>query len=152
MDGTIYALNKYSGKLLWKVNTENWIISSPAYFEGTIIIGTRDKRILAIDINTGNIKWEIYTLAPIHATPAIYKCNVYIGDLRGNFYSIRAYDGTICWSIKINSPIFSSAAVNDKIVAFGSKYKGLILLNPENGFIIKSNTFRLCNSCFTIVI
>lgn len=81
---TIVALNKMTGKLVWKYELENTAISSPVavYNEegkGWIIQADQKGRVYLLDGKTGSVKNVLDLKGEIQASPAVYKDMLVIG-------------------------------------------------------------------------
>jgi len=66
------------------------VLSSPAIGDdGTIYIGSNDKKVYALDGITGVKKWEFLTADEIHTSPVIGPDGIlYIGSNDGNTYAL----------------------------------------------------------------
>ena len=54
-DGALYALHRKTGKLLWKLQTEGRIRTSPAVDAGVVYVGSFDHHLYAVDARTGQL-------------------------------------------------------------------------------------------------
>ena len=72
-DGTAYAFEGETGKLLWKTKLGSEIFfSSPRLaVDGSLFIGTVDGPIYSLDSKTGAIKWSYKTDGPFVGTALI---------------------------------------------------------------------------------
>jgi outer membrane protein assembly factor BamB len=58
-DGNFYALDAYSGELIWKYETEGPILFSAAYKDGTVYFASNDGYAYALDTtNNGSLIWK----------------------------------------------------------------------------------------------
>ena len=78
-------------KLLWEFETGDYVFSSPAIgADGTVYVGSVDKKIYALDGNTGAKKWEFETGGKVESAPTIgVDGTVYIGSFDGKVYAIK---------------------------------------------------------------
>ncbi|CAA0087093.1 Quinohemoprotein alcohol dehydrogenase ADH-IIG [Zhongshania aliphaticivorans] len=103
----VYALDAKSGKLLWKYDPKvprEWgkmaccdvVNRGVAAYEGKIIFGTLDARLIALDAATGERIWEVLTADTsvypytITGAPRVAKGKVFIGN-GGAEYGVRGY-------------------------------------------------------------
>lgn len=103
----VYALDAQSGKLLWKYDPKvprEWgkmaccdvVNRGVAAYEGKIIFGTLDARLIALDAATGERIWEVLTADisvypyTITGAPRVAKDKVFIGN-GGAEYGVRGY-------------------------------------------------------------
>lgn len=76
------------GKLKWCYETGSSVHSSPAIANGTIYIGSRDKKLYALNAD-GSLKWFFETGGAIESSPAIdADGTIYIGSNDGKLYAI----------------------------------------------------------------
>ena len=103
----VYALDARSGSLLWKYDPKvpkEWakmaccdvVNRGVAVYEGKIIFGTLDARLIALDATSGNVLWEVTTADlsaypyTITGAPRVAKGKVFIGN-GGAEYGVRGY-------------------------------------------------------------
>ena len=61
-DHYVYAVNKRTGDLRWKVRTGNIVHGHPAISGEKVIVGSFDGRLYAIDRGTGRTLWTFKTV------------------------------------------------------------------------------------------
>lgn len=132
-DGFFYAVNKDSGKELWRVDHEvSWVISSLAVKDTIVVTGTSDGRFVqAVNSNTGRQIWKTKTSSIVWSSPVIYNDKVYIGSGEGVLYCLDLYSGEIVNRFQAQASIFSSPVISDSLLFFGSDDGRLYAL--ENG-------------------
>ena len=59
-DKNIYALGAWSGKLLWKFQTQSFIESSPAVADGKVYTGGDDGYVYCLDAYNGALYWKTF--------------------------------------------------------------------------------------------
>ena len=79
------------GTMLWEFETGNRVTSSPSIgSDGTIYIGSHDKKVYALNGKTGAKKWEFETGGDVYSSPAIGSDGtVYVGSGDGKLYAIK---------------------------------------------------------------
>jgi outer membrane protein assembly factor BamB len=101
-DGSLYALNATSGKVLWEYSTGGPIIASPIVSINEIVyVGSTDGYIYALYAETGDLVWSDNTGASIEVTPVLDNGLLFVASSDG---TIRAY----------GKPSFISVAPNWK--------------------------------------
>ena len=108
------------GELKWVFSTDAPIHSSPAVADGTVYVGSRDKKLYALDAATGVKRWEYETSSWVESSPAIANGVVYFGSNDGKLYALDAYSGEKLWDFQTRYAIMSSPAVADGVVYFGA--------------------------------
>jgi len=78
-------------RLLWEFETGDAVSSSPAIgSDGTVYIGSTDKKLYAINGKSGVKLWEFETGGAVHSSPAIGSDGtVYVGSGDGKLYAIK---------------------------------------------------------------
>ncbi len=128
LDG-LFALNEGNGSVVWD-NRAIRGLSTPAVFNGTLILGGSDGRLHAINAADGAELWNV-TLIPhpqfsgVTSSPKLWFDTVYVGTFNetggvGEVVALWATNGTIRWRHPAPASInFSSAAVSDGTVFIG---------------------------------
>lgn len=86
--------------VLWKVKTGGQVISSPLVADGMVYVGSKDRKLYALDADTGAEKWVFETGASIQSSPAISKGLVMFLSYDGYFYALNQLDGSLAWKFK----------------------------------------------------
>jgi quinohemoprotein ethanol dehydrogenase len=119
VDGTLFVATGYSvvraldaatGRLLWTHDPRapeaagrklrfNWGIRGLAYWNGKVIVGTVDGRLVALDARTGDLRWTVMTADPhdaatITGAPRVFDGKVIIGQSGADFADFRGYVST----------------------------------------------------------
>jgi outer membrane protein assembly factor BamB len=131
----LHALNTYDGTELWKYNTDNEILSSPACAGDYIYFGSGDHSVYAVS-KDGKPVWQFRTGGSVHASPVIVDGILYIGSWDSNFYALDALTGKKVWSTPTGDGMTSSPAVVNNTVFFGCADKNIYALNATTGKVL----------------
>jgi len=115
----VYAFDAAAGKLLWSYDPKvpgEWGVNAccdvvnrgVAVWNGKVMVGTLDGRLIALDAATGKPVWETLTIDPAHrytitGAPRVAKGLVFIGnggaemDVRGYVSAYDAETGKLVW-------------------------------------------------------
>ena len=74
---------------MWKVVTGDGIDSSPALVGDTLLIGSQDFFVYALDANSGAVRWKYETGLGMAAAPAVSGDAVVIGSKDGHLYTLE---------------------------------------------------------------
>ena len=79
------------GTVLWEFETGDWVWSSPAIGpDGTVYVGSSDKKLYALSGKSGEKLWEFETEALVSSSPAIGPDGtVYVGSDDNKIYAIK---------------------------------------------------------------
>jgi len=121
-DGFFYAVNKDTGKEIWRVEHEvSWVISSLAVKDTIVVTGTSDGRFVqAVSSNTGKQIWKTRTASIVWSSPIIHNNKAYIGSGEGVLYCLDLHTGQIINRFQTSGSIFSSPVISDSFLFFGS--------------------------------
>ena len=137
---TIYALDGETGLKKWKrslgYNKRGHLRSSPVIgSDGTVYIGSHDKKIYAINGHTGAQKWAFVTEGEVCSSPAIGSDGtIYVGSNDNKVYALNAQTGTKKWEFETGGDVDSSAAIgSDGTIYVGSDDNKVYALNGGTG-------------------
>src|SRR5215207_3810186 len=98
-NGALHAIDKRTGKAVWKRKLGALAASSPAYGNGRLFatLLSRGKRlpgaVYALDPKNGKILWKRLLPSRSESSPLFDNDRIYLGSENGTVYSIRAGDG-----------------------------------------------------------
>jgi outer membrane protein assembly factor BamB len=119
----VYALDKATGRLLWKFATKGPIQAHARLADGAVFVGSGDHKLYALDAKTGRQRWAF--AMPMHeqARPAVADGMVYFGAWDNTFYALDAETGAVKWTHKTTGPnlmyspaISSPCAMDGKVI------------------------------------
>lgn len=84
-------------RLRWTFPTGDRIVSSPAYAEGVVYVGSDDGHLYAIDATSGRQRWMHRTDGPVSSSPAIAGGRVYVLSYDGRLHALDARTGALQW-------------------------------------------------------
>jgi hypothetical protein len=131
--GYLYAVDAYSGRLLWSFQTGGPIDSSPAVVDGIVYFGSWDGNVYAVNVANHAKLWSYSTGDQVSCSAAVANGVVYIGSEGNNFYALDAIKGSKLWSYTVENVIYSSPVVVDSVVYFGDGNGNVLALDAVNG-------------------
>jgi outer membrane protein assembly factor BamB len=124
------------GETLWEFQTGATVYSSPATAQdGTVYVGSLDRKVYALNGVTGQKLWEYATGSNVVASPAVAADGtVYVGSLDRKVYALRGDSGEKRWDFETAGGVESSAAVgHDGTVFVGSRDGKAYALRGQTG-------------------
>ncbi|MCI4371759.1 MAG: PQQ-binding-like beta-propeller repeat protein, partial [Thermoplasmata archaeon] len=122
------ALDERSGARIW-TNPRTKGFSSPAVFDGSVIVGTSNGTVVRVNATDGSVQWETKLLAStgfsgITSSPKVAFDWVFVGTFNesggpGEVVSLWASNGSVAWRHATGSVHFSSPAYADGTVYVG---------------------------------
>ena len=125
-----------AGDKLWEFKTGRAVSSSPAIgSDGTVYVGSWDKKVYAINGKTGDKLWEFETGDSVYSSPAIGSDGtVYVGSSDKKLYAINGKTGVKLWEFETGDVVHSSPAIgSDGTVYVGSHDRKFYALNGKTG-------------------
>ncbi|MGB9693479.1 MAG: PQQ-binding-like beta-propeller repeat protein, partial [Fervidobacterium sp.] len=119
--GEIFAINAYTGEIIWRSGPIGNFTSSPAVNDKFIFIGSEESTFFAISKADGKVKWKYGTKSRIISSPAVTGDYVVFASTDGFIYAADM-SGNIVWQISSGGEIITSPAVgyNKLIITFGN--------------------------------
>jgi len=77
--------------------------SQPSYHAGSILVGSQDGTVYALDLNSGCVRWtfkanvEVRSAISVRAAADGSNATAFFGDIKGMVYAIDATDGSLVW-------------------------------------------------------
>jgi eukaryotic-like serine/threonine-protein kinase len=159
LEGRVFAVDRSSGKLRWSFTSASplpfnttpaggWdnLASSPVVVGTTVVIGTPDGLIRAVELSSGKSLWEVKTGGRVRATPAVKDGMVVVGSFDGRVYALDLKTGAERWVHRtvgdtLDSSKFgydrravqSSAAIAEGMVVVGSRDGALYGIDAVTG-------------------
>lgn len=140
-NGKLYAFDAQNGTIKWTFELNNsgvWtdMISSPAYYDSIIYVGSSDQNIYAVNAFTGKEVWHYHTnstLGFFYSSPVVTNGTVYIPGYEPKFYALDAKTGGIKWSRDFPRDFQSSPAYYNNSIFITSNDGTLYAIDASTG-------------------
>ena len=138
LSGNLYALDRHTGRTLWKHAGGAPVLHSPAVVERTVYYATAGAQgaLFALDAATGRQRWKVATPGGFAASPLVLDGVVYVGARSGCFYGIEAGSGRVRFRFWTEGPIRSTAAAANGRVFFASDSMTVHALEAGTGRLL----------------
>jgi len=135
------AMDKNTGKIVWKNNEVRFISSQPVFIGDKVIFGSRNGDLYAVSRTNGRTIWHM-NLEQQKVYPSVDVIgNRVVAAADNQCYAIDTTDGSIKWTFTTDGMIVSPPRVVDDTVFFGSTDTNIYVVKAENGELIwKNNT------------
>ena len=123
-------------ELIWEFETGNAVSSSPAIgADGTVYVGSTDRKVYALDGRTGAKRWDFKTGGWVTSSPAIgADGTVYVGSGDNKVYALDGKTGAKRWEFETGDVVYSSPAIGaDGTVYVGSYDYYVYALDGKTG-------------------
>ena len=91
-DKQLHALDRLTGKPVWKFKTGGRVESSPLVFDDAVVFGSSDGRLYALDKRDGREIWRLDLGENLAVAPAFAAGRIIIGGGEGTLFIIREGD------------------------------------------------------------
>jgi outer membrane protein assembly factor BamB len=103
--GSVFALDRASGELLWQISPgDKWGLSPPVLDGGRLYVGFK-RGLLALDVNNGRTLWAHETDRPITGAPLVFQDTVYVTGHDHHLYALDKVSGELRWSHEMSRRI-----------------------------------------------
>jgi outer membrane protein assembly factor BamB len=124
MTNTVVCVDLEKTKVAWTYEPTKRaqpFAASAAITDNLVIIGSRDKRIYALDRTTGKEVWYFATDGKVDSSPVVAGTRVYFGSQDGNLYVLELASGKEVQRLKLDGPISASPAVGGGCLVIGTE-------------------------------
>lgn len=152
-DSYIYALDRHTGRLVWKIATGGPVMASaskigrripagvddtgkPTSRSASVLVGSSDGKLYAIEEVAGQTIWTFTSDGPITAAPVLYGDRLYLTNRSGSLYVLQPATGRQLWTQRIPGSIAHSPAVDDQRVYVGTTEGGVFALESLTGKMV----------------
>jgi outer membrane protein assembly factor BamB len=106
----IAAFDVRTGRTLWR-HGAGPVEASPLVVGGTVIVGSWDGRVRALDAATGALRWSFPTGGPIKAGASLAGRNAIVGSYDGSLYALDERTGALRWAAAVGARFYATPAV-----------------------------------------
>jgi outer membrane protein assembly factor BamB len=138
--GVAVALNRTTGRRVWRKDLGYLAASSPAYGDKRIYVtilerskGVRAGRIAALNARTGRIAWSRPLRSRSESSPLFVDGRIYFGAEDGTVYAMRAKDGSTQWTFRARGAVKGGLALADGKLYFGTYGGNVYALGQRTG-------------------
>ena len=133
-NGSVYALNKKTGKKTWEFKTGGKIYSTPAIEGNRVVVSSTDNNIYCVDLRSGAQLWKFETSRPIVANPVIKDQTIFVGSSDGRFRAIYLENGKLKWDFdSVRNFVVAKPLFYGNKIFFGSWGTELYALDANSG-------------------
>jgi outer membrane protein assembly factor BamB len=138
-DGEVVALNRITGKVVWRRDMGYLAAASPAYGDKKIVITILERtkgsggRVAALWAKTGKVSWSKSLPARSESSPIVVDHRAYFGIENGTVYSMRVDDGSAQWTFRAGGAVKGGLALSEGKLYFGTYGGQVYALGQRSG-------------------
>ncbi|MGB7589085.1 MAG: PQQ-binding-like beta-propeller repeat protein [Solirubrobacterales bacterium] len=125
-NGTAFALDANTGKVLWERRIGRLNASSPAYYKHRLyIVNLVPGHVVKLDAKTGKILWKRSLPGRAESSPVVIDNTLYFGCEDGQLFAMSTRNGHVRWTTTLGGPIKSAPAY----------YGGVLFVGDYGGYM-----------------
>ena len=110
-NGTAFALDADTGRIIWQRSVGRLNASSPAYYKHRLyIVNLVPGHIVKLDARTGKTIWKRALPGRAESSPLVIDRTVYFGCEDGNLYALSTISGNVRWATGLSGPVKAAPA------------------------------------------
>lgn len=110
-NGTAYALDADTGRVIWKRSIGRLNASSPAYYRHRLyIVNLVPGHIVKLDAKTGKTIWKRSLPGRAESSPVVVDRTVYFGCENGQLFALSTISGNVRWATTLGGAVKSAPA------------------------------------------
>jgi len=119
-DGTAFALDANTGKVLWERRIGRLNASSPAYSKGRLyIVNLVPGHVIKLDAKTGKVLWKRVLPGRAESSPLVLGNTLYFGCENGQLFALSTRNGHERWATTLGGPVKSAPAYRHGVLYVG---------------------------------
>ena len=149
LDGYFYCVDM-KGEEVWQYQSDGVIHSSANFHKDTVLFGSEDTRLYALDAKTGKKKWELETADQVRCSVTVVDGRAFVAGCDGALHTINLEKGEEESNVVIESPTGVTPAVVGDVAFVGTEQAGFFALdwkkaeikwhfNPDRGLASRSS-------------
>jgi outer membrane protein assembly factor BamB len=139
--GTIEALDKSSGNVVWSKQLKDDVISGPSVADGYLAVGTNSSSVIVLKQEDGDELWQAKISGDSLSKPVISKGKLIVKTVNGNLYGFNVKTGEKLWVVDHGSPSLilkasASPIIMDKLALVGFSDGKLDAVDVQTGTLV----------------
>lgn len=140
-NGDVVAVNRATGKVAWRVGTDELISGGVGAGSGLVLFGTREAEVFALDQFSGREIWRAKVSSEVLSAPATNGTIVVTQTVDGKLIALDAVTGKQNWIYESTIPALtlrgsSSPVIAGNVVISGFANGMVAAINASNGFLL----------------
>jgi outer membrane protein assembly factor BamB len=135
MSGEVLGINWKKGEVLWRFEApkaKQPFYASTAATDNLVIVGSRDKRVYALNRKSGKQAWSFATKKKVDSSPVVAGQRVFVGSSDGNLYVLDLASGSELKRIPLDKEITAAPAVGGNSLVIGTMDGSVYCIGAKN--------------------
>jgi outer membrane protein assembly factor BamB len=142
-DATLHAIDKYTGKDLWRRKIGALSASTPAVAGTTVYAtvlsrspGGQAGRVVAVNTIDGHLRWQRDLPSRAESSPLLDKGRLFFGSQNGTVYALDARTGKVLWTYRAGGAVKASPSLSGGVLYFGDYSGELQAVGEQHGHLL----------------
>jgi len=122
--GVVSALDKNTGKKIWRVKLKEEVSGGLGYGNGTLFVGTYEAQVIALNITDGSEKWRATLSSEILSNPQSNGNIVVVQVFDGSLVGLDYDNGEILWRVETDPPTLTLRGNSSPLIVGANVYAG----------------------------
>ncbi len=119
-NGTAFALDADTGRVLWERTIGRLNASSPTYYKHRLyIVNLVPGHVVKLDARTGRILWKRSLPGRAESSPLVIGRTLYFGCEDGQLFALSTRNGNVRWATTLGGPVKSAPAYHRGVLFVG---------------------------------
>ena len=137
-DGTIAALGRGGGELLWETDIQATTICPPLIHGDLVYIGDREGSVHALDLATGERRWDAAVGGAVNGGFVVAASTLVFGTTDGKVIGLHAATGQHSWGVRVGFPVCAQPAMVGRLVVAATDGGNIHIIDPDDGARVAS--------------
>ena len=124
VDGRVYALERQSGKKVWKSRVKATITGGVGAAAGLVVVGSANGDVYALNQYTGELLWQAHVGGEVLSPPATDGDMVVVQTFDGKLVGLNGYSGKEIWRYNSQTPVLSLRGTAAPVIGSGIAFAG----------------------------
>jgi outer membrane protein assembly factor BamB len=133
-NGTAFALDADTGKVLWQRSIGRLNASSPTYYKHRLyIVNLAPGHVVKIDADSGRVIWKRWLPGRAESSPLVLDDTLYFGCENDQLFALKTRNGHERWAATLGGPVKSAPAYYHGILYVGDYGGHMNAVNAKTG-------------------
>jgi outer membrane protein assembly factor BamB len=123
-DGSIQALDRAKGNVLWRLDIKQSITGGTGFGEGLVLVGTLQGQVVAVDPVSSKVQWQSQLTSEILSPPVSAGGLVIARTVDGKVFGLEAASGVRRWVYERGVPALTLRGTSTPLIYSGRVFSG----------------------------
>ena len=134
-EGTLDALDKNDGRLLWQFDLGSKVRVGPSLSQDLVFVGTVKGDLIAVELGSGTERWRLELGESSRSRPSIAEDRLFVSTASGRVVAVSSDSGRVVWEQFLGGLPTEGLALGSGVLVVGCVDRNIYGLDPETGVI-----------------